>query len=43
MARRSTARGFIRSFASLEDLAELRGIIDERAEQLKEGADSGTK
>ncbi|WP_278414614.1 hypothetical protein [Lactobacillus taiwanensis] len=33
--KRSTARSFIRRFASLEDLEELKGLIKERETELK--------
>ncbi|ENJ9655629.1 hypothetical protein FDB88_11875 [Clostridium sporogenes] len=35
--KRSHARSFIKNFATLEDLEELKGLIKEREELLKRG------
>lgn len=39
IARRSQARGFIRNFATMEDLQELQKLIRERQDYLNDGAD----
>lgn len=35
IVKRSTAKGFIRNYATLEDIASLRELIDEREKDLK--------
>lgn len=35
LSQRRSARSFIRNYATLEDLEELKGIIDETEEKLK--------
>lgn len=36
LSKRSSARGFIRNKATLEDLLELRDMIDEKLSEMKE-------
>lgn len=39
LSRRSTARTFINKYAQLEDLEELKGLIDKKEKELTENAD----
>ena len=38
LSDRSRTRSFIRNLATLDDIEELRGLLDEREDKLKEGS-----